>query len=92
MDGIPLKLPIITQPHYVIYLEPFCDRVWVHTDVFKWTARIKKQFVQDLNSIPGPLYALSVKRDGVKRNKFIELLGDWQYYTTNEFGTVYRRA
>lgn len=92
MDGIPLKIPVVTKLHYVIYLEPFCDRVWVHTDIFKWTARIKDQFIQDLNKIPGPLYALSTTKGGEKRNKFIESLGDWKRYSTNEFGAIYRRA
>lgn len=92
MDRVPLKIPYFKRPHYVIYLEPFCDRVWVHTDVFKWTPAIKKQFIQDLNSLPGPLYAMSVIKGGDKRNKFIESLGDWKRYGTNDFGTVYRRA
>ena len=87
-----MKVPVINRVHYVIYLEPFCDRVWVHTDIFKWTPEVKRQFIQDLNSFPGPLYALSETEGGEKRNKFIEFLGNWKYYATNEFGTVYRRA
>ena len=92
MDGVPIKIPVVQCPEYTIYLEPFYDRVWVHTDVFKWTASVKRKFIQELNSIPGPLYAMSVTKDGAKRNKFIESLGNWKWYCDNEFGTVYRRA
>ena len=59
-------------------LEYFSDWIWFHTDVFKWTAKIKRQYLKDLNTVqsllPLPLIAL-VKEDNSKLAKFGETLG-----------------
>lgn len=59
-------------------LEYFNNWIWFHTDVFKWTSRLKKQYLNDLNTVqsllPLPLIAL-VKEDNTKLAKFGKTLG-----------------
>ena len=90
-NGLSTKVPYIERPHYIIWLEAFCDRVWVHVDVFKWTPEIKRQYQLDFKLIPGPLYALNVEPGMAKRAKFILLTGGWKFYSSTEYGDVYRR-
>jgi len=46
-----LKLPLVNNQNYIIYLEYFNNLYWLHTDVFKWSSVIKKQFVKDLDTL-----------------------------------------
>ncbi len=43
-----MKTPVVIRKDYVIYLELFDNLLWFHTDVFKWSAEIKKRYRLDL--------------------------------------------
>jgi hypothetical protein len=72
------KVPAVNRDHYIIYLEVFNDMYWLHTDVFKWTAEIKKSFIIDLDVLQdlgdSPLFGL-VEQDNSKLGKFGESIG-----------------
>jgi hypothetical protein len=75
-----MKTPVVQRPCYIMYLEFFADMHWFHTDVFKWTPEVKKQYLEDLNLLQylvgTPLVAL-VEKDNTKLAKFGETTG-WQ--------------
>lgn len=52
--------------------------MWFHTDVFKWSARIKREYLSDLQIVRGliniPLLAF-VEEENVKLNKFAKSIG-----------------
>lgn len=56
-----------------MYLELYDNYLWFHTDINKWTAKIKQAFIKDLNTLqsllPLPLLAL-VTEDNTKLAKF----------------------
>lgn len=68
-----MKTPVVIRDNYVMYLEWFDSRLWFHTDIFKWTVSIKREFIKDLNTLqslmPLPLIAL-VTEDNSKLSKF----------------------
>lgn len=72
------KTPVVNREHYVIYLEVFNDMYWVHTDIFKWSADIKKEYIKDLNTLQGlsdsPYYGL-VEDSNTKLSKFGKTIG-----------------
>jgi len=57
-----MKIPVVNRNEYVIYLEFFDNLYWLHTDVYKWTAEIKKDYVRELNQLQdllnAPLYGI----------------------------------
>lgn len=71
-----MKFPVVNRPEYVMYLELFENLYWLHTDVLKWSAEIKKRYIVDLNKlqelIDAPLYGLV---DTDKLGKFGETIG-----------------
>lgn len=71
-----MKLPIVTNQNYIIYLEYFNNVYWLHTDVFKWSGVIKKQYLKDLDTlqrlINNDLYGLV---DNSKLGKFGSTIG-----------------
>lgn len=70
------KFPVVNRQDYIIYLELFANLYWLHTDVFKWSAEIKKHYVRDLNQLQFllncPIYGLV---DNEKLGKFGEKIG-----------------
>jgi hypothetical protein len=70
-----MKLPLVNNQNYIIYLEYFNNLYWLHTDVFKWSSVIKKQFIKDLNTlqrlINDDLFALV---DNIKLGKFASII------------------
>lgn len=68
-----MKTPVVIRDDYVMYLEWFNSHLWFHTDIFKWTAKVKQEFIKDLKTlqslIPLPLIAL-VTEDNKKLAKF----------------------
>lgn len=56
-----MKTPVCLRAEYVLYLEWYAGHSWFHTDVFKWTKKIKQQFLKDLATVqsllPLPLLA-----------------------------------
>jgi hypothetical protein len=71
-----MKIPIVLRDNYTIYIEWFNNLVFIHTDVFKWTAEVKKNYIRDLNLLQSllnlPLYGLV---DNDKLGKFGESIG-----------------
>ena len=71
-----MKIPIIQNNNYIIYLEYFSDLYWLHTDVFNWTSKVKKNFLNNLNSIQSLLnHELFALIDNDKLEKFAKLIG-----------------
>jgi hypothetical protein len=70
-----MKLPLVNNQNYIIYLEYFNNLYWLHTDVFKWSSVIKKQFIKDLNTlqrlINDNLFSLV---DNTKLGKFASII------------------
>lgn len=68
-----MKTPVVLRTNYVMYLEFYKDLLWFHTDIFKWTAKVKQEFIKDLNTLQSlisiPLIAL-VDEDNKKLAKF----------------------
>jgi hypothetical protein len=56
-----------------MYLELFSGMLWFHTDVYRWTAAVKKEYLKDLdvlqNLVTVPLVALVEETDN-KLSKF----------------------
>ena len=73
-----VKTPVVLRTNYIMYLEFFENYLWFHTDIYKWTAKVKKEFIKDLNTLqsllPLPLVAL-VMEDNSKLAKFGVSLG-----------------
>ena len=70
------KFPVVNREEYIMYLELFNNLYFLHTDVFRWSAEIKKKYLIDLNQIQSllnaPLYGLV---DNDKLGKFGETIG-----------------
>lgn len=43
-----IKVPVVNRQDYTMYLEPYADMLWFHTDVRKWSAKVKKNYLKDL--------------------------------------------
>lgn len=73
-----MKVPIVSRSEYIIYLENFSDRLWLHTDVFKWTPTVYREFVYHLDVIEflikQPIYAF-VEDSNPKLKKFLSIVG-----------------
>ena len=73
-----MKTPVVVRKQYVMYLEFFNDYLWFHTDIHKWTSKIKREFIEDLKTLqsllPIPIIAL-VKDNDTKLAKFGTTLG-----------------
>jgi hypothetical protein len=73
-----MKTPVVQRQHYVMYLEFYADMHWFHTDVFKWTPKVKKKYLEDLNLlqylVSTPLVAL-IEEDNTKLAKFAKSIG-----------------
>jgi hypothetical protein len=71
-----MKIPVVNRLEYTQYLEYFNEMYWLHTDVFKWSAEVKKNYVRELNQLQSllnaPLYGLV---DNDKLGKFGETIG-----------------
>jgi hypothetical protein len=71
-----MKVPVINRKDYTIFLEYFNDVHWLHTDVYKWSSKIKKQYIKELNQLQSllsaPLYGLV---DNDKLDRFGKTIG-----------------
>ncbi len=72
------KVPVVVRDDYVMYLEFYDGGLWLHTDVFKWTADIKQKYIQELEVLQfltrSPLFAL-IETDNIKLSKFAKYIG-----------------
>lgn len=73
-----MKFPVIKHQNYVVYLERYDDKFWLHCDVLKWTKAERQQYVKDIDKLcfhlSEPLYAL-IDIDNKKLMKFAILSG-----------------
>jgi hypothetical protein len=71
-----MKISVVNRKDYVIFLEYFNNVHWLHTDVFKWSLKIKKQYIKELNQLQSllnaPLYGLV---DNDKLGRFGKTIG-----------------
>jgi len=82
--AVSYKVPIIERPEYTMYLETYEKYNWFHTDVKKWTAEIKKQYLEDLNSLQkelSPFIVSLIREDNTKLVKFAKSI-NFKYETT----------
>jgi hypothetical protein len=71
-----MKIPVVQNKDYVIYLEYYANIHWLHADVFRWTKEVKNKFIKDLDTMQSLLnddiFALI---DNDKLEKFAKLIG-----------------
>ena len=71
-----MKTPVVNRQDYTMYLELYSGMLWFHTDVYNWTAEVKKRFITDLNVLQTlvsvPLVAMI---DNPKLAKFAKSIG-----------------
>ena len=72
------KVPVCIREDYTMYLEFFDNVLWFHTDVRKWSAKVKRKFDEDFglvkNLIGKPIYAL-IREDDIKLARFAKFIG-----------------
>jgi len=92
-----VKIPVVLRDDYTMYLELYEGMLWFHTDVRRWTNKIKKDFIKDLNTLQTlvnvPLVAMI---DNIELAKFAELIG-FKYEQpfkgrNNEIYQIYSRS
>jgi hypothetical protein len=75
---VVIKLPVVNKNDYTMHLELFNGLLWFHTDIRKWTATVKNNFIKDLDLlqylIEIPLIAMS-RVSNKKLIKFGESIG-----------------
>ncbi len=85
-----MKVPVVLRPDYTMSLELFEGMLWFHSDVQKWTAKLKQKYLEDLNLLQYlvniPLVALIAETD-TKLAKFAELTG-WKKFDKVVFNNV----
>jgi len=66
------------KDNYIMYFEFFNNLMWFHTDVFKWSAKVKREFLKDLQIVRGliniPLLAF-IEEENVKLGRFAKTIG-----------------
>jgi hypothetical protein len=94
-----MKVPVVNRPEYTMYLENFAEMLWFHTDVSKWSSKVKQKYLEDLNLlqylVSFPIVAL-VEEDNKKLTKFGEVTG-WKVINqmnlnNGKVGYVYARS
>ncbi len=94
-----MKVPVVNRPEYSMYLEDFAGMLWFHTDVRKWSSKVKTKYIEDLNLLQYlvnlPIVAL-VDEDNKKLAKFGEVTG-WKVINqmnlnNGKVGLVYTRS
>jgi len=44
-----MKTPVVNRQDYTMYLENYAGMLWFHTDVYKWSSKVKTKYIEDLN-------------------------------------------
>jgi len=77
-DKIKGKVPVCIRKDYIVYLELFDNLLWIHVDVKRWSARVKRDGQRDfilIQSLIGkPIVAL-VREDDIKLLRFAKSFG-----------------
>jgi hypothetical protein len=75
---VVIKLPVVNKNDYTMHIELYNGLLWFHTDIRKWTATVKNNFIKDLDLlqylIEIPLIAMS-RVSNKKLIKFGESIG-----------------
>ena len=78
MEANSVKTPVVNRQDYTMYLENFAGMLWFHTDVHKWSSKVKTKYLEDLNLLQHlvnmPFVSL-VEKDNTKLAKFAEIIG-----------------
>jgi hypothetical protein len=73
-----LKIPVIHNNDYIIYLEDDCGFTFIHCDCVRWTKKVKQNGLCDLKKLfevhRNDIYAIHEIGD-VKHNKFLRIFG-----------------
>lgn len=73
-----MKTPVLQAEDYVVYVEIVQGLTFIHMDVFKWTKRVKEEFLHNWLSWASqqsrPLYAMPFI-DNAKMDKWCSLCG-----------------
>jgi hypothetical protein len=94
-----IKVPVVNRADYTMYLELYEGMLWFHTDVHKWTAKIKAKYLEDLNLLQYlnavPLVAM-LDQSNHKLIKFAKSIG-FKYEqpfkgNDNEIYEIYSRS
>jgi hypothetical protein len=93
------KVPVVNKQDYTMYLENYAGMLWFHTDVHKWSSKVKARYLEDLNLlqylVDVPLVAL-VEEDNIKLAKFGKVTGwsimDKINLNNGKVGLVYARS
>jgi hypothetical protein len=93
------KTPVVNRSNYTMYLENYAGMLWFHTDVHRWSSKVKTKYLEDLNLLQYlvnvPLVAL-VEEDNKKLAKFGEVTGwkviDKMNLNNGKVGYVYTRS
>ena len=96
---VDVKTPVVNRQDYTMYLENYAGLLWFHTDVHKWSSKVKKNYLEDLNLLQYlvnvPLVAM-VEEDNNKLAKFGEVTGwkviDKMILNNGKVGYVYTRS
>lgn len=94
-----MKTPVVNRQDYTMYLEEYAGMLWFHTDVRKWSSKVKEKYLEDLNLLQYlvniPIVAL-VEEDNKKLAKFGEVTGwrvlDKMNLNNGKVGLVYTRS
>lgn len=94
-----MKVPVVNKQDYTMYLEEYAGMLWFHTDVRKWSSKVKTKYLEDLNLLQylvnTPIVAL-VEEDNKKLSKFGEVTGwrvlDKMNLNNGKVGIVYTRS
>jgi hypothetical protein len=73
VTGVKGKVPVVLRKDYVIYLELFQNNLWFHTDIYRWTPQVKRDFsksVDCLLELVGVDVVALIREDNKKLEKF----------------------
>ena len=72
------KVPVCIREDYTLYLEFFKGNLWIHVEIKRWSAGVKKDglknFVLLRNLIGKPIVAL-IREDDIKLARFAKSFG-----------------
>lgn len=73
-----MKIPVIYNNDYIVFLENDCGFTFIHCDCVRWTKEVKKEFLSDLKKLfeihRNDVYAIH-EIDDVKHKKFLGIVG-----------------
>jgi len=72
------KVPVVNREDYTMYIEYHSGFLWLHSDVRKWTSKVKIKYLEDLHLLQHlvnvPLFGLA-HEDDKKLIKFGQSIG-----------------